>query len=122
MPIEPTCWGGFSLTNDLRKITTRRLLNLIERSRSTRATATTALELDEGLAEAHTSLAWVKRVHDWDWTGSEREFRRALELNPNDVNAHQWYALLLITLGRLDEALSETEQARELAPLTKIVL
>ncbi len=87
-----------------------------------RATATTALELDEGLAEAHTSLAWVKRVHDWDWTGSEREFRRALELNPNDVNAHQWYALLLITLGRLDEALSETEQARELAPLTKIVL
>ncbi len=87
-----------------------------------RATATTALELDERLAEAHTSLGWVKRVHDWDWTGSEREFRRALELNPNDVNAHQWYALLLITLGRLDEALSETEQARELAPLTKIVL
>ena len=87
-----------------------------------RATATRALELDETLAEAHTSLGWVKRLHDWDWTGSEREFRRALELNPNEVNAHQWYALLLATLGRLDEALSEIERARDLAPLSKIVL
>jgi adenylate cyclase len=92
---------------------------LYEKSRTT---ATRALELDESLAEAHTSLGWLKRVHDWDWTGSEREFRRALELNPNDVNAHQWYALLLTTLGRLDEALSETERALELAPLTKIVV
>jgi tetratricopeptide (TPR) repeat protein len=92
---------------------------LYEKSRTT---ATRALELDEGLAEAHTSLGWVKRLHDWDWTGSEREFKRALELNPNDVNAHQWYALLLATLGRLDEALSEIEQARDLAPLSKIVL
>jgi len=92
---------------------------LYEKSRTT---ATRALELDEGLAEAHTSLGWVKRLHDWDWAGSEREFKRALELNPNDVNAHQWYALLLATLGRLDEALSEIEQARDLAPLSKIVL
>ena len=87
-----------------------------------RATAMRALELDEGLAEAHTSLGWVKRIHDWDWTGSEREFRRALELDPNEVNAHQWYALLLITLRRLDEALTEIEQARDLAPLSRIVL
>ena len=92
---------------------------LYEKSRTS---ATRALELDEGLAEAHTSLGWVKRVHDWDWAGSEREFRRALELNPNDVNAHQWYALLLATLGRLDEALAEIEQAQELAPLAKIVV
>jgi TolB-like protein len=81
-----------------------------------------ALELDDSLAEAHTSLGWLKRVHDWDWTTSEQEFRRALEINPNAVNAHQWYALLLTTLGRLDEALLEIEQARELAPLSRIVL
>ena len=84
---------------------------LYEKSRTM---ATRALELDEGLAEAHTSLGWVKRVHDWDWPGSEAEFKRALELNPAYVNAHQWYALLLTTLGRSDEALREIEKAREL--------
>ena len=87
-----------------------------------RATATKALELDESLAEAHTSLAWIKRTHDWDWAGSEREFKRALELNPNYANAHQWYALLLLTLGRKDEALWQAELARELEPLSTIIL
>jgi tetratricopeptide (TPR) repeat protein len=80
------------------------------------------LELDESLAEAHTSLGWIKRSHDWDWAGSEREFRRALELNPNYANAHQWYALLLLILGRKEEALSQIELARELEPLSTIVL
>jgi DNA-binding winged helix-turn-helix (wHTH) protein/TolB-like protein/tetratricopeptide (TPR) repeat protein len=92
---------------------------LYEKSRTT---ATKALELDEGLAEAHTSLGWVKRVHDWDWAGSETEFKRALALNPNNVNAHQWYALLLTTIGRTDEALREIERARELEPLSGVVL
>lgn len=87
-----------------------------------RATATKALALDDRLAEAHTSLGWIKRVHDWNWTGSEQEFKRALELNPNDVNARQWYGLLLATVGRTDEALSQIEKARELAPLSVIVL
>ena len=87
-----------------------------------RAIATKALTIDESLAEAHTSLGWIKRTHDWDWAGSEREFKRALELDPNNINAHQWYALLLITLGRKDEALAEIERARELAPLSTIVL
>ena len=92
---------------------------LYEKSRNTTAKA---LQLDEGLAEAHTTLAWIKRTHDWDWAGSEHEFKRALELNPNYVNAHQWYALLLTTLGRTDEALTEIEKARELEPLSVIVL
>ncbi|MCY7348012.1 MAG: tetratricopeptide repeat protein, partial [Pyrinomonadaceae bacterium] len=87
-----------------------------------RAMATKALELDETLAEAHTTLGWIKRIHDWDWEGSEKHFKRALELNPNYVNARQWYALLLSALGRHDEALIEIEKARKLAPLTKIVL
>lgn len=92
---------------------------LYENSRNTTAKA---LHLDEGLAEAHTTLGWIKRTHDWDWAGSEHEFKRALELNPNYANAHQWYALLLTTLGRTDEALTEIEKARELEPLSVIVL
>jgi DNA-binding winged helix-turn-helix (wHTH) protein/TolB-like protein/Flp pilus assembly protein TadD len=87
-----------------------------------RATALKALALDDRLAEAHTSLGWIKRVHDWNWTASEQEFKRALELNPNDVNARQWYGMLLATVGRTEEALSQIEKARELAPLSVIVL
>jgi DNA-binding winged helix-turn-helix (wHTH) protein/TolB-like protein/Tfp pilus assembly protein PilF len=92
---------------------------LYEQSRSM---AIRALKLDEALAEAHTSLGWVKRVRDWDWSGSEAEFKRALELNPSDVNAHQWYAMLLTTLGRTEEAIRQIEAARDLAPLSSIVL
>jgi DNA-binding winged helix-turn-helix (wHTH) protein/TolB-like protein/Tfp pilus assembly protein PilF len=81
-----------------------------------------ALELDDELAEAHTSLAWIKRIHEWDWTGSEREFKRAIELNPNYCNAHMWYSLLLLTEGRKDESLTEMEKARELQPLIPAVI
>lgn len=81
-----------------------------------------ALAIDDELGEAHTSLAWIKRIHEWDWEGSEKEFKRAIELNPNYYNAHMWYSLLLITMGRKDEALFEIEKARELAPLNPIVI
>lgn len=81
-----------------------------------------ALAIDDELGEAHTSLAWIKRIHEWDWAGSEREFQRALELNPNYYNAHMWYSLLLLTLGRKDESLAEMEKARQLAPLNQTVL
>lgn len=81
-----------------------------------------ALAIDDELAEAHTSLAWIERIHEWDWEGSEREFKRAIELNPNYYNAHMWYSFLLITEGRKDEALMEMEKARELAPLVPAVL
>ncbi len=87
-----------------------------------RVNAIKALQLDETLAEAHTSLGWIKRTHDWDWQGAEREFKRAIELNPNYVNAHQWYGFLLIALGRSDEALAELKKAREIDPLSKSVL
>jgi DNA-binding winged helix-turn-helix (wHTH) protein/TolB-like protein/Tfp pilus assembly protein PilF len=92
---------------------------LYERSIST---AVKALQLDEALAEAHTTLGWIKRTHEWDWAGSEAEFKRAIELNPNYANAHQWYALLLTTLGRGDEASREAQIAHDLEPLSLIVL
>jgi len=81
-----------------------------------------ALTIDDELAEAHTSVAWILRIHDWNWVESEKEFKRAIELNPNYYNAHMWYALLLVTLDRKDEALPEIERAKELFPTNPIVL
>lgn len=86
-----------------------------------RAAAVRALELDEGLAEAHTAMALIVQNHDWDWQSSEREYRRAIELDPNYATAHHWYAEHLMWLGRFDEALSESQQARQLDPLSLII-
>lgn len=81
-----------------------------------KAAALKALELDETLTEAHTSLAAVLEDYEWDWLGAEREYVRAIELNPNYETAHQWYSSLLSSLGRHAEALAQIKKARELAP------
>jgi Tfp pilus assembly protein PilF len=83
--------------------------------------AQTALEIDGSLAEAHTSLAYAKHLFDWDWEGAEEGFRHALRLNPNYANAHHWYAHLLMALGRLNEALFESERALELDPISAVM-
>jgi DNA-binding winged helix-turn-helix (wHTH) protein/tetratricopeptide (TPR) repeat protein len=83
-----------------------------------RAAAVRALELDERVAEAHTSLAFIKFRYDWDWDGAERGFTRAIELNPHYATARQWYAYFLSTQGRHDEALREIRCAQELDPLS----
>jgi serine/threonine protein kinase/tetratricopeptide (TPR) repeat protein len=79
-----------------------------------KAYARKALELDETLPEAHASLAWSEFIYDWDWESAEREFRRAIELNPRYAVAHQWYAFLLAAKGQMDEALVEGHTAQEL--------
>jgi DNA-binding winged helix-turn-helix (wHTH) protein/Tfp pilus assembly protein PilF len=86
-----------------------------------RAAALRALELDERSAEAHTALALIVQNQDWDWQTSEKEFRRAIELNPNYATAHHWYAEHLMWLGRFDEALSESDRALQLDPLSLII-
>jgi eukaryotic-like serine/threonine-protein kinase len=73
-----------------------------------------ALELDEGVAEAHASLAWSLFIYDWDWNAAAAEFRRSLELDPRYATAHQWYAFLLASQGRFEEALIEAHTAQEL--------
>lgn len=83
-----------------------------------KAAAERALEIDPGLAEAHTSLGVVKFQYDWDWAGSEREFRRAIELNANYAPAHQFFADFLKAMGRFDEAVAEMRRAQELDPLS----
>ena len=86
------------------------------------AAAKKAVELDDSSAEAHASLAFVMFYWNWDIAGAEREFRRAIELNPSYVAAHHWYATYLMVLGRLPEALKEIERAQELDPASTAIL
>jgi TolB-like protein/DNA-binding winged helix-turn-helix (wHTH) protein len=87
-----------------------------------KAAAEKALELDSSLAEPHTSLAAVKILQDWDWAGAEKEFQRAIDLNPNFAQAHHWYGnLLLGPEGRHDEAIAELQRAQELDPFSLII-
>lgn len=76
-----------------------------------------ALAIDENLPEAHLALAWTELSFEWDWCGAEREFQKAIELNPNLAQAHFWYSLLLRSVGRLDQALAEIKQAQDLDPI-----
>jgi serine/threonine-protein kinase len=81
-----------------------------------KAYARQALEQDDTLAEAHASLAWAVFVHDWDWAGAAREFRRAIDLDPRYASARQWHAFLLASQGRVDDAVVEAHTALELDP------
>jgi serine/threonine protein kinase/TolB-like protein/Tfp pilus assembly protein PilF len=89
-----------------------------ERMPQAKAAARKALEIDDTLAEAHTTLARVLTVYDWDWSGAKKEFQRAIELNPRYPVAHQWYGGYLWAMGRLDESIAENKQAQELDPLS----
>ena len=86
-----------------------------------KAAATKALQLDDTLGEAHTSLAFSLDLFDWDWESAEREYRRAIALNPNYGTAHQWYAWHLVTLGRNREGIAELRKAESLDPLSLII-
>ncbi len=86
-----------------------------------RASAQRALELDEGLAEAHATLGFVALSSSPEWKLSDLEFRRALELDPNDATTHHWLAFYLLFAGRSEEALAEIELARQLDPLSSAI-
>lgn len=79
-----------------------------------------ALQLDDSLAEAHTSLAHLK-MHRFQWRDSEQEYQKAIQLNPGYATAHHWYFLFLTMSGRFNEALKEMERAQELDPLSLII-
>jgi TolB-like protein/Tfp pilus assembly protein PilF len=86
-----------------------------------KSAALKAIELDGSLAEAHNSLAYVKLNYEWDWAGAEAEFRRSIELNPGYPHGHHWYAHLLLSSGRDEEALAESHRALELDLLSPIM-
>lgn len=75
-----------------------------------------ALALDDGLAEAHTSLGWVRFIHDWNWADAEHHFTRAIESNPRYATAHQWYGWLLASQGRMGDAIASGRTAVDLDP------
>jgi len=83
--------------------------------------ATKALTLDDNLSEAHTSLAFIQDLYGWDWASAEKEYKRALALNPSYATAHHWYAWHLIVMGRNDEGIAELKQAGSLDPLSLII-
>jgi serine/threonine-protein kinase len=85
-----------------------------------KAAAVRALEIDDSLAEAHASLAFVKSRFEWQWAEADREFNRAIQLNPNYAPAHQWYSNFLASVGRLSEAIEEARRTFELDPLSLI--
>ncbi len=86
------------------------------------AAAKKAVDLNQQSSEAHASLAFVTFFGIWDAADAEKEFRRAIELDPNNAKAHHWYATFLHTIGRHDEALTEIGLARELAPDSSSIL
>jgi TolB-like protein/Flp pilus assembly protein TadD len=83
-----------------------------------KAAALKAIELDDALADPHASLAFIAETYEWDWATAEREYKRALELNPGDAQAHNWYAGYLTYTGRFDDGISEAVRARDLDPLS----
>jgi tetratricopeptide (TPR) repeat protein len=79
-----------------------------------------ALEIDDSLAEAHTSLGFLKGRWDWNWAEADQEFQAAIKAKPNYAPAHQWYSSYLVAMGRFDEALASARRAQQLEPLSLI--
>jgi TolB-like protein/tetratricopeptide (TPR) repeat protein len=119
-PYNALAYSG--LADSYNVISSFNLLPPKEAFPKAREAATKAIQLDESLAEAHTSLAVVKAAYEWDWPDAEREYKRAIELNPGYANAHYWYAFTVLTrLGRFEEAIAEMNRALELDPFSLII-
>ena len=86
-----------------------------------RSAGTRALAIDGMLTEAHTAAGFAKHFFDWDWSGAESEYRRSIEINPSYPVAHQWYSILLLSQGRVEEAIARAKTALELDPLSLVM-
>ncbi len=119
--IDPTYARAYAGLGDAYGFSGGDLVSQAEALARQKAATRRALELDETLGEAHASLGLISMNSDWDWPAAEREFRRAIELNPNYATAHQWYGEFLAYMGRFDEAIAEVRRAHELDPLSLII-
>jgi len=86
-----------------------------------KAAATNALALDDNLADAHTSLAFILDLYEWDWASAEKQYQRAIALYPGYATAHHWYAWHLIVTGRTSEGIAQLRTAESLDPLSLII-
>jgi TolB-like protein/DNA-binding winged helix-turn-helix (wHTH) protein/Flp pilus assembly protein TadD len=118
-PSYPLAWAG--VADSYIVMAHHGVLPPKEAMPKAKAAALKALQLDNSLAEAHTSLATIKLSYDWDYAGAENEFTRAIELNPNYSTAHHWYAHYLAVKLRFPEALSEIQKAHDLDPYSLVV-
>ena len=107
--------AAYALTAGYSAIPPRELME------KARAAAEHALELDEGLAEAHTARAWIAQTYEWNWPLAEKEYQRAIQLNPNYAMAHHWYGEFLALQGRFDQSFQEMDRAQQLDPLSLII-
>ena len=120
--IDPSfapAYAGLSLVWQKLGIQTRSALGAVEPQ--ARAAAQKALELDDRLAEAYVARGHLQFFYDWDWAGAENSLRRAFELDPNNLDAHYHYSVLLMCLGRTEESLGEIQIAEQLDPLSPTV-
>jgi len=118
-PNYALAYAGMAVSYDLLRAIGS--LPPMEAMPKTKAAAIKALEIDDTLAEAHTALARIKLNYDWDWSGAERDFKRAIELNPNYPTGHHWYAWYLAAMERHTEAIAEMKRAQELDPLSLVI-
>jgi serine/threonine-protein kinase len=117
-PQYASAYAGLADTYALLGSMPYAVLSQSEAGAKAKAAARRALDLDESLAEAHVSLAFVTYAFDWDWAAGEREFKRAIELDPDYATAHYWYSFFLGQMGRIDEAIAEGRRALEAEPLS----
>jgi serine/threonine protein kinase len=119
-PHYALAWAGiadsYSLLGEYGNIPRKELYPMAE------AAVNKALEIDNRLAEVHTSLASILMFRKWDWANSEKEFKLALELNPNYATAHHWYSQWFLNMGRLEESLRMISRAAELDPVSQAIL
>jgi tetratricopeptide (TPR) repeat protein len=119
---RPKAWGRPSGTTSGRSTwirPTRRLTQ--DAAPKARAAALKAISIDNGVAEAYGTLGYVEMDYYWDWESAERNFRRALEIDPGWADGHHWYGEYLVAMGRYREALAEYQKALELDPLSPII-
>jgi serine/threonine-protein kinase len=119
-PRYALAWAGiadsYSLLGEFGNIPRKELYPKAE------AAVNKALEIDNRLAEVHTSLASLLMLSKWDWSNSQKEFKIALELNPNYATAHHWYSQWFLNMGRLEESLRLISRAAELDPVSQAIL
>lgn len=119
-PNYALAWAGiadsYALLGEFGKIPRKELFPKAE------AAVKKAIEIDDKLAEVHTSLASLLMIKKWDWANSEKEFKIALELNPNYATTHHWYSQWFLAMGRLDESFKMISRATELDPVSQAIL